>query len=299
MTPRACIMAVVGPVARRLVPLAAALLIVASSCGGSGPLGLAAFTAPPSASRVEAQSVDSLLLERTLPYTVYLPAGYDTEPKRRYPAIYLLHGMDGTHRQWLDLGAATAADDLMKSGEMPRAIIVMPEGERGYWMDQANDGPRWGSYVTDEVVRTIDARYRTIARRDGRAIGGLSMGGHGALQLAMNHPDEFVAVGAHSPALRGEYQAMPYFGRGREFAARDPMSLVTAQPDVARGFALWIDIGNGDRWAPGAEALHQRLEDLGIPHRWRETVGEHAASYWSAQLPDYLRFYGAALASAR
>ena len=288
-----------GSLARRLAPLLAAILLVATGCGGSSaPFGLA-VPATPSPSHVDTASVDSLLLDRAMPYTVWLPPGYDSDPKRRYPVLYLLHGMDGSHRQWLDLGAATAADTLVTAGEIPRFLIVMPEGERGYWMDQMNGGPRWGTYMASEVVAAVDARYRTIARRDARAIGGLSMGGHGALQLAMNHPDEFGAVGAHSPALRREDQAMPFFGRGRDFASRDPISLVTAKPDVARGLKLWIDIGDRDRWAAGAEELHRDLDRLGIPHTWRETEGDHLASYWTANLPDYLRFYGAALASAR
>lgn len=294
-------MVVVGTLVRCVAPLCAALLLVASACGGSaGPLGLGSPPpAPPSASRVEAGTVDSLILDRTMPYTVYVPPGYDTDPKRRYPTLYLLHGMDGSHRQWLDLGAAATADQLLATHEIPGFIIVMPEGERGYWMDQASGGPRWGSYVADEVVGTIDARYRTIARREGRAIGGISMGGHGALQLAMNHPDQFAAVGAHSPALRHEGDAMPYFGRGRDFASRDPISLVTSRPEVARRFAIWIDIGDRNRWAPGAEALHRDLERLGVPHRWSEPAGDHASAYWTANLPDYLRFYGGAFAPTR
>jgi enterochelin esterase-like enzyme len=72
---------------------------------------------------------------------------------------------------------------------------------------------------------------------------------------------------------------------------------VTARPDAARRSKLWIDIGSNDRWAAGAEDLHRELERLGIAHAWREPEGDHVSSYWTANLPDYLRFYGSALAA--
>lgn len=277
---------------------AAIVLVVA--CGAPAASTVAQIIAPAGASpsRVESGMVESAALGRPMPYTVYVPAGYDSHPSRHYSVVYLLHGMGGSDRQWLDLGAASTADALFASG-VPPFLIVMPEGERGYWMDQADGGPHWGTYVTDDLVGAIDHRYRTVARRDGRAIGGISMGAHGALQLSMNHPDEFAAIGAHSPALRREAQAMSYFGHGADYAARDPISLIAAHPDTAKRFKIWIDVGDRDPWAPGAELLHSELSELGVPHQWHEQAGDHVSAYWSADLPDYLRFYASALAAPR
>lgn len=286
---------------RSLAAAVGAAVLALAACAAPAATRVAdGVAAPPtaSASRIESGMVDSAALGRPMPFTAYLPAGYDSDPKRSYPVVYLLHGMDGSDRQWLDLGAAGAADEVIAAGAQP-FLIVMPEGERGYWMDQADGGPRWGSYVADDVIRAVDQRYRTVARREGRAIGGLSMGAHGALQLSMNHPDVFSVVGAHSPALRQQSQAMPYFGRGADYAARDPISLVAARPDVARRFSIWVDVGDHDRWAPGAELLHHEMSELGVPHRWHESSGEHAAAYWSAHLREYLRYYASALAAER
>ena len=80
-------------------------------------------------------------------------------------------------------------------------IIVLPQGDKGYWVDNANDGPRWGEYLSHDLVNIIDTSYRTLRTPDSRAIGGLSMGGYGALYQAFTHPDIFGVVGAHSPSL--------------------------------------------------------------------------------------------------
>jgi enterochelin esterase-like enzyme len=142
----------------------------------------------------------------------------------------------------------------------------------------------------------IDTRYRTIPDRGARAIGGMSMGGHGALQLAMNHPEEFGIVGAHSIALRRQDQAFDFFGRGPDYASRDPVSLCEAKAATARSFTLWIDIGANDPWSGAAQAFHQQLASEQIPHRWSLNPGGHNDAYWSAHVRDYLAFYGQAFA---
>src|SRR5207247_1847597 len=98
-------------------------------------------------------------------------------------------------------------------------------GENGYWVDHVNGGEKWGSYVADDLVGEIDTRFQTIASRSARAIGGNSMGGHGALQLALNHGDEFSVVGADSIALRSFDIAPAFFGDRTSYAYRDPISI--------------------------------------------------------------------------
>ena len=82
-----------------------------------------------------------------MPYRVYLPPGY-TEGTRHYPSLYLLHGMGGSDREWQDLGIASAADRLIAAGQIAPLIIVMPEGARSYWVDQASGGEQWGHYLS-------------------------------------------------------------------------------------------------------------------------------------------------------
>jgi enterochelin esterase-like enzyme len=248
------------------------------------------------AGQVETRTFWSASLGRTMPYNIYLPPGY-ASGSREYPTVYLLHGMAGSDRQWAELGIAKAADRLIAAGEIAPLIIVMPEGESAYWVDHATDGQKWGRYTAVDVVNDVDATFRSIARQRSRAIGGLSMGAHGALQLALNYPGEFGAVGAHSLVLRKFGSAPSYFGTAADFATRDPMQIVKKNGPGGCSFALWIDIGAGDPWASAATQFDGELTGLGIKHQWHLWAGDHSAAYWSGHLDDYLRFYSASLSS--
>jgi S-formylglutathione hydrolase FrmB len=245
---------------------------------------------------VETHTFWSASLARPMPYQIYLPPGY-ADSTRRYPVVYLLHGMAGSDRQWQDLGIATVADRLIATGTIAPLIIVMPEGGNAYWVDHATDGQRWGSYTAVDVVNDVDATYRTIARQRSRAIGGLSMGAHGALQLALNNPGVFTAVGAHSLVLRRFNNAPAYFGTAADFAKRDPVQIVKSVGAAGCSFSLWIDIGEADPWVANAEQFNAQLADLGVKHQWHLWAGDHSDAYWSAHLDDYLRFYDASLSS--
>jgi enterochelin esterase-like enzyme len=225
-----------------------------------------------------------------MPFVAYLPPGYDTAATR-YPVLYMLHGLGGSEHDWERLGLFTTATSLIQSGEIQPMIIVTPAGESGYWVDHAANGPRFGSYVSTDLVETIDGEYRTQADRSARAIGGMSMGGHGALQLALNNPGEFAVVGAHSVALRRYEQAFPYYGDRRYFESHDPVSLCARNAPLVRNFTIWIDIGRDDVWFPSARAFEAQLTNAGIPHEWHANEGGHDAAYWSSHLSDYLHFY--------
>jgi enterochelin esterase-like enzyme len=261
--------------------------------------------------RVDKGSFRSNALARTMPYLVYLPPGYDQNPKGRYATAYVLHGGSGLNTEWVDYGLLDAADRLMGSGEIRPFIIVLPQGDQEYWVDHVIDkttganGEKWGTYVARDVVPTMDARYRTIAAPPERAIGGLSMGGHGAMQLSLNFPGIWSAIVATSPSLRPESSRDPklrqeddaptYLGFGAEFAARDPLSLIKAKPELARQYTWWIDTGRLDPWLRATRNIHEQLAELGIPHEWDTPPGGHDAPYWSAHVEDYLRFYASVL----
>lgn len=230
-----------------------------------------------------------------MPYFVYLPPDYQAASPTRYPVLYMLHGMGGHNTEWATHGLLVEADRLMQLGKVPPFLIVLPQGDQGYWVDHANGGPAWGSYVAREVVAEIDGHFRTRVDPAHRGIGGASMGAHGALQLALNFPGTFGVVGAHTPVLRTYAEAPSYFGGPAYFVEHSPVTLVRERVDAARGLVIWIDIGAQDPWLAKALAFHRELMALRVAHEWHVYPGEHSGLYWGAHVSDYLHFYGSAL----
>lgn len=255
-----------------------------------------AVAEPELASRLELRTFYSAALDRTMPYSLYLPPGYTAAPATEcYPVLYLLHGRGDSPRSWLEYGLHTEADRLIAAGVIPPLLIVMPEGEAAFWVDHVDDGPRWGTYISSDLVAEIDGSLRTAPGRGARAIGGISMGGHGALQLALRHSDTFSIVGAHSVALRTRDTAPAFLGAGANFEARDPLSLYAQRSEAARTLRIWIDIGADDPWLPAAARFHGQLTGDAIAHQWTVSAGGHDAHYWREHMADYLTYYGRAL----
>jgi enterochelin esterase-like enzyme len=244
---------------------------------------------------LQQRTFTSAALGRAMPYTVIVPPGYDPSGTTRYPALYLLHGMSGSNSEWLDFGLQEQLTALITTGAIIPMLVVLPQGDFSYWVDHvAGDKLAWGTYTAIEVVREIDSRYPTVADRQARAVGGLSMGATGAAQLALNFPGTFAIAGAHSITLRTYQQTavdFPFFGTAAQFAQRDPILLAQSHPEVARTLDLEIDVGESDPWLPRAKVFDQTLASLGVPHLFRVWPGGHDAEYWSSHIPDDLSFY--------
>ena len=233
-------------------------------------------------------------LDADLPYLVYLPPQYGTE-QRRYPVLYMLHGGAGDRQEWAAYGLIDTVDRLIQSKEIRPMIVVLAEGQEGYWVNHVDGGPQWGDYISKDLVRQIDATYRTLPDADHRAIGGNSTGASGALRLAFDNPDVFHAVGAHSPALYPEDPSFDFImGTGMDWNVRDPIWLAANAPGLSQ-LDIWIDIGEDDPWAGRADELHEALASRGIPHAWSLQPGGHEGDYWESHLAAYLRFYDSVL----
>src|SRR5579859_230764 len=236
----------------------------------------------------------SPIIGASFPYRIYLPPDY-LRSEKRYPVLYMLHGAGGNYTEWTDSFLPEQADRLIVAGEIPPMIVVMPDdGGQTYWANWSEGGPRWGDYLTEDVVTAIDQRYRTLADPRSRAIGGLSMGGLGALNRAFDHPDVFGVVGAHSPSVRLEPDPALWFLQGQAFWDNDPVWLAQNRPGLD-SLAIWLDAGTEDIWLPNIEAVHTALVDEGLHPVWHVFPGPHEAEYWIEHVPDYLRFYGGAL----
>ena len=144
-------------------------------------------------------AIPSPTLGQPIPCAVTLPDDYDRDPTRRFPVLLLLHGTDGTENDWLDAGGLVdGSAGSVAEGGLP-FIIVTPGAGNSWYVD--NGSVAWETALVDDLLPAIDARFRTIPGRAGRAIAGLSMGGYGAVHLALRHPDQFAAVASLSGAL--------------------------------------------------------------------------------------------------
>lgn len=161
----------------------------------------APFAAPVAAEPLELETVEffSPAVDRTMKYNIVLPHDYDGS-SARYPVLYLLHGLTQNYTAWgLSNGTPFYAglyDDL---------IVVMPDAGNSWYVNwTAEEGGQqnnWEDHIITDVVNHVDWNFRTIARREGRAITGLSMGGYGAITLGLRHPEMFISIGSTSGAL--------------------------------------------------------------------------------------------------
>lgn len=162
---------------------------------------------------------------------VYLPPGYDLQPDRRYPAVFLLHGIFDSYDVWLErFDVRSILDRLILAGDLPEIVVVMPNGGNKYGGGFYRNSPvsgRWGDYIADDLVGFIDEQFRTMADSDSRAIVGHSMGGYGALNLAMTRPGVFSVVWALSPCCLAASDDFS-FGNDAWKRAAD----VTSQEDI-------------------------------------------------------------------
>lgn len=206
-------------------------------------------------------------------YSVYLPACYDDDDSSRYPSVYLLHGLGEGDKHWLRLGVAAAADRAISRGDIAPLVLVMADGGPNYGGERGKT--LFHDYLLNELIPRVDASYRTIATRDGRAVGGISRGGAYALALASEAPDVFSAVGGHSPRVE------------------DAEALASS---LSGGDVLvWLDAGRNDHLRNGPFALARSIRDADGTVELHVPAGAHESSYWRSHMEQYLGFYDDAL----
>ena len=314
----------VGTVALRtfLAALVAVMAVAPAGARADGRLPLDVVHAQRLGPRLTDFTMRTPALAGDVHVRVLMPAGFDASSTRRYPVLYLLNGCCEDWRSWTDLGAAesvTAAYPL---------IVVMPEG--GYdgnytdWFNGGARGPqRWETFHVDQLLPWVDATFPTVAGRAGRVVGGLSMGGFGALSYAARHPDLFSAAASFSgvidtnaswgsqavdyESLQGGHLPFGPFGpratQEVRWRAHNPYDLAVN----LRGMPLTLRTGNGQ---PGGAygsgqpdaiedlvhrenlSTHGRLLDLGIAHAWDDYgPGQHEWPYWTAGLRKTLPWF--------
>ncbi len=279
---------------------------------------------------------------------VWLPPSYTTSPSRRYPVAYYLHGAYGDESNWTVQGRLAVTLDSLVAAGMPELIVVMPDGDDGFYTTWNFLGdyngcrrnrppnaepagtycvpwPHYDDYVTWDVVRFIDRTFRTLPDRRHRGIAGLSMGGYGAISLALAYPHLFSAAASHSgvlapsvgvlpspapvdrfdiAALRVSYGEArwrlwrPIFGNDSiAWTSRDPRHLAARlqvkQPDLMP--ALWADCGTDDPYLVQNRTFRDALQRRGIPLTYAEHAGRHDWAYWRRYSPASVSWLAARL----
>ena len=263
--------------------------------------------------RYETVPFESRLVGAPLPYNVILPADYNRGPskRRRYPVLYLLHGLGGSANDWVS-SRARLAD---YAAQYP-FIVVVPEGRDGWYTDGVVPNERFESYFVEELIGDVDRRFRTIASREGRAVAGLSMGGYGSLKFGLKHPELFAFAASMSGALAAPSwtpeMPLPEFVKpspARVYApaasdvrrANDIFRIARETPPeaVARLPYLYLDCGTEDFLISNSRDFSALLIEKKIPHEFRELPGTHSWPYWDRQVQEVLKLAAQKLAPAR
>ncbi|MDF9829690.1 enterochelin esterase-like enzyme [Parabacteroides sp. PF5-6] len=259
-------------------------------------------------SKVETHSIHSKVLDADREYTIFLPKSYEADTNRKYPILYLLHGMTDTHRAWFDRGhAKDVMDQLVASGEAVEMIIVSPNAggrfEEGHWNGYF-DMPGWKyeTFFYTELLPHIESTYRVIGDKANRAVAGLSMGGGGATGYGQKHTELFSSVYAISALM-----SIPQQGAAQPREPGDKLAILTesvienscvkyveeADEDriqELRSVNWFVDCGDDDFLLDRNIEFFHAMRKLRIPLEFRVRDGGHTWEYFHSALYTCLPF---------
>ena len=245
------------------------------------------------AAKVDTVDTYSASMQKHIKAVVITPKDYSA--KKKFPVVYLLHGYSGNYADWVKKAPA-----ITGYSDAYNMIIVCPDGNYNSWYIDSpeKENSTYNTYISSELVTFIDNKYSTIANRKGRAITGLSMGGHGALYLAFKHQDVYAAAGSMSGGVDlkpydtnweiGEHlgETAKYPARGAEYSVTDLVYLL--KPDALQ---IIIECGTDDFFYGINVQLHDKLLANSIPHRFTSSPGSHTWEFWANAVQYQLLFF--------
>lgn len=279
----------------------------------TGLLLTTSLLAQPSGKVYEGRSVASKILGKAVRYALYLPPDFGTS-ERKYPVVYLLHGYGDDETGWVQFGEVNRlADKAIAEGTIPPMIIVMPDGQKDFYVNAFDGKVKYEDFFVQEFLPAIEKQYPIRAEKRYRGIAGLSMGGYGTLVMALKHPDLFAACAPLSAATwtDEEIKAFPKEDYDRFFSAlfgpatpegnrltpawqqNSPITLVkTGDLEKLKTVRYWLDCGDDDFLIAGNCALHLAMKDKKIPHKFMVRHGVHNWPYWRSGIIPALAFIG-------
>ena len=224
---------------------------------------------------------------------VYLPPGYSSHPKRRYPVFYLLHGSPGLpNALLLTVKAGVVEDELLAKHLIRPMILVMPFGSSSRftdteWANGVRRHSNWETFLARDVVRAIDRRYRTIRSPAGRALAGLSEGGYGSLNVGLHHPGEFRVLESWSGYEKADTILSIFGGKQKRLKYNSPDKyLPRAARDLRRDHAfVWFYSSREDRFLAQNRHFARELARQRIDHSFVVVSGGHTWRAWRENFP--------------
>ncbi len=244
------------------------------------------------AAKVDTVETYSSAMNKKIKAVVVTPDNY--REGKEFPVVYLLHGYSGSYRDW-----PNNVPYISQAADNYHMIIVCPDGGYGSWYFDSPADPKWKyeTYVSDELIKWVDKNYKTIKNRNGRAITGLSMGGHGALYLAFKHQDVYGAAGSMSGGI--DFRPFPNnwdialrLGTYAQYPERWEQNTVINMVHLLTpgSISLIIDCGSEDFFYKVNERLHAKLLERNIPHDYVTRPGVHNWTYWKNSVKYQLLF---------
>ena len=252
------------------------------------------WVAPSFAAKVDTLLIKSPSMNKEVQVVVVTPDVASGKKSVACPTIYLLHGYGGNAKTWIGI-----KPNLPQIADEKGIIFVCPDGKKSwYWDSPVNPSFRYETFISSELVKYIDEHYKTIADRKGRAITGLSMGGHGAMWNAIHHKDTFGASGSTSGGMDirpfpknwdmskqlGEYES------NKE--VWDNHTVINQIDKIENGdLAIIVDCGEGDFFLNVNKDLHNRLLERKIDHDFITRPGGHTGQYWNNSIDYQILFF--------
>ena len=246
------------------------------------------------AAHVDTIQVFSPSMNKNIKTCVIVPDNYK-KSKKKFPVVYLLHGYSGNYATWVK-----SFKEVSQQVDRYGFIAIGVDGNYSSWYFNSPIDPtfKYETYIIDELVPFIDKKYKTIASREGRAISGLSMGGHGALYLSLKHQDVFGAAGSMSGGVdirpfSEKWNIKKRLGAINDFPDNWEKNTVVNMIELNQNnnLKLIIDCGVDDFFIDVNRELHQKMLALKIDHDYIERPGKHNIDYWENSLKFQLLFF--------
>jgi S-formylglutathione hydrolase FrmB len=265
------------------------------------------------AERVQCGSLPSAILPHPVGYCALLPPGYDAQPAKKFPVLYFLHGLGGDQTFLVSSGGWGLIEDAWEQKGFGEFVIITPQADMTFYINSKNGQTRYEDFFIREFIPQMEKKFRLSGTRSGRAIGGLSMGGYGALRFAFKYPKMFASVGAHMPAL---LEQLPHGSQNAGFTAffgtafGSPLDeafwkantpFVYARTSNLAGLKIYVDCGDQDGYGfdTGARALDKLLTERHVPHAVHIYPGQHDWQFVAQHLLESLEFQAKALGASK